>query len=1102
MSKVPYTKEQEAAIGARGHVIVSASAGSGKTFVMIERLVSLILGGADVRRVLAVTFTDKAAAQMHEKLRAALIRSIAETEDGPLRTRLKEQLAALPLADVCTIHSFCSRIVRTHFFLADTDAAFRIVNSGDKEGKQLLTRALDEALDDAYEEGGEPFARLLSAFFRKKDDSLREMVLSALDALRGSLDYRERLAGMGRSGMFADAVRFLEEDVKERLALFSETAAACRAAFAADDPRGIPLCECILRDAALLASSPDLFAMAETARRLKGTLSYPSKPSEKKNSTEETRRFIRRIGAASTAMKALIAELAAVGPREEEEACCARAAELAAALGALALRCDDIYTRLKRERGVLDYNDLEHRAVRVLSDAEALQAVRDKYDYVFVDEYQDVNPAQEEILSRIGGKDVFLVGDRKQSIYSFRGSKSRYFTQKTQEYAPALPLSKNFRSAPAILDAVNLVFSAIMTRETCGFEYLPDSRLCGGERYGMRTGEVLIHPVPKEKQKKGSEPARLHGVYSVMEGAFAQKKADAETEAVVRIIEEEISSGVFFDPDAEKERKVTFGDIAVLVRKSTSSAKALIAALSERGIPVTASASTDVRTFWEVRLLLDWLSFLDNAEQDIPLASAMLSSIGGFCEEDLAAVRLRFPSCYTFRDACRQYADPRKMADGLADRLRGFFARVAAYRAEAQVCTASEVMGMLLADGLEAEIASRRDGAARLRRVRFLVGQAEGSVHEFLARLGSDPVECPESDGEDAVKVITMHRSKGLEYPVVILPYLGEAFGGKKNKEFIFSETFGIALKSYDEATKVVRGTLARKAAEAENAREEVRDELDLLYVAMTRAQYRLHLVYEPKPPALCVQRAECYTDFFDFSLLGRAETALPPGQLPPPREAIAGDPSSEDVSAILRAYGQPYRYAASVSVPVKSSATQLVGAAAREGVRGGSDGAAATAEEGTAYHAFLQYVTFGASAREELARMQRENILPEEQLALLDADRLEAILNIPCLRGLEACEVWREQKFLVRLRWDALIPDGAAEETVFQGAIDLLVRDGDGYRIVDYKFSSHTDEELRARYAPQIALYRKAAARILNVEEGTIRASIVNIRLCREIAL
>ncbi|MGN0822453.1 MAG: UvrD-helicase domain-containing protein, partial [Candidatus Gallimonas sp.] len=605
---VTYTEEQARAIAARGKVIVSASAGSGKTFVMIERLVSLILGGADVREVLAVTFTNKAAAQMREKLRSALLKKIGET-DGEERARLKDQLNALPMAEISTIHAFCGRLVRANFYLAGVDAAFRIVSPDDSDGQELSARAMEETFENAYAEGGEAFRRLLSVYFRKKKDArLRSAVASLHRKFRGLSEYREKLAAVGKESLFEEACAYLAEDYRTRAREIAESAEELAPCFDGRSAKAGAVCADVLGAARELLERDDLFALC--------ALPAPNisrMPPTTRAVGEEAVR-LKRLSALSKRIKALYSELRVYGSREEEEARCRDAEELAAALAELTLRYDGIYERLKAERGVLDYDDLEHFALKVLSDGDALAAVRERYKYLFVDEYQDVNPAQEKLLSLVGGEEIFLVGDRKQSIYGFRGSKSEYFTQKTEAFGQTLCLTENFRSAAAVLDAVNRVFTRAMTPSVCGFAYA-ENLLRGGRRYGTHEGSVCFHRIPTEKREK-QPPAE---VYSVCADQTA-KKRDAQAEEIVRIVRDELGSAIF-DADLGEERRVRLGDVAVLVRKTTGDAERVVAALSDCGIPVTATAKVNLCEFREIRLLLDWLSYLDNAEQDVPFAA-------------------------------------------------------------------------------------------------------------------------------------------------------------------------------------------------------------------------------------------------------------------------------------------------------------------------------------------------------------------------------------------------------------------------------------------------------------------------------------------------
>ena len=1111
------TGEQQSAVEARGSVIVSAAAGSGKTFVMIERLVSLVLGGTDVKSILAVTFTNKAAAQMRDRLRKALLKGIGE-RTGEERERLKAQLKALPLAEISTIHAFCARLVRTYFYAVGADPAFRVTDPSDAVCSELSARAMETVFEAAYERDDQDLRLLLSAYFRKKkDDALRAIVKDLYAAVRGVADYRKILASFGAEDLFRKACADLYASFCGRLCEIGKGLSARREVYAALGEKALSAAEGLSSACDALKNAGGLFAMREAAASLPP---LPRTPSKRSPSAEE-KGALAFLSGARKELKAVAEELISFAAEEEEHARCLSADRLAAALGKFALAYDEAYTAEKREAGVLDYNDLEQFALQIL-EGDLGAEIRAKYAAVFVDEYQDVNPVQDRILTAIGGKEVFFVGDAKQAIYGFRGSNSEFFEEKARSLPASLLLTANFRSAPAVLEAVNRVFTALSP------DYVP---MRGGERYGAHTGEVQFHLVEKDRR----ETAPPEGVYSVLEHT-GRARRDALAEEVARIVERERGSGTWYDadePDGKKrEKRVRYGDIAVLTRRRAGEAEGIVRALGERGIPVSAAAEVNICDFFEARLILDWLSYLDNPEQDIPLVTAMLSAAGGFTEEELTKVRAAFPERKkeSFRALLKDYLAAHK--DGISEKAAAFFALSETLRAHMRVRTAEEIVGELLSLGLEAQIAAKEGGGSRLARVRRLAAEgAETDVHTFLSRLRATGFSLgfSEGGGEDAVRVVTMHASKGLEYPVVILAGTDVRFRGDDRAEVLFTERYLAAPKAYDAEKKLVYGTVLRRAAALSGLEKERAQERNLLYVGMTRAKYRLHvMVKEGTGGALTPAFAKCFADFFDFPALADLFVAEEPAaQSPVSRRALAGEADPALVARILEVYNRPYAFEQSVSLPVKSSATALMEAAASAHARGKSGGAgapeaapafngftpapaeltpaediAASREEGVAYHAFLQHVRFGQSAAEELARMRRENILPPAQAALLRESQLGKILALPCFAGISRKKIWREQTFLVGLQADELLPTDAADTVIFQGAIDLLCEDEEGYLIIDYKYSSLGDEALRKKYAVQLLLYRKAVARVMKIDERTVRARIVNIARCREIEL
>ena len=1092
------TPEQQKAVAARGKVIVSASAGSGKTFVMIERLVSLILGGEDVRRILAVTFTNKAASQMRERLRLALLKGIAERE-GAERERLKDQLAALPLAEISTIHAFCGRLVRTYFYAAGVDPAFRITGAEDAEGMELSARAMDAAFEEAYREKSGGFSALLSVYFRRrKDSALRKLVLGLHKKARGLPDYERLLTDMGTSDRFDEACEGIMSDMIMRADMVIGGLARYGHVYAALGEKFVSLAQELTSACALLKGQGDLFAMRDAALSLPPFARMPVK----RNASEEERAAIACLSGAKKAVGAIAEELGALSSREEEAQRCRNASQTAAALGKLVLAYDRYYAREKAEAGVLDYDDLEHEALRLLDNGAVRAELAEKYRAVFVDEYQDVNPVQEDILSRLSGEEVFLVGDAKQAIYGFRGSRSRYFTEKTHQLPVSLDLSVNFRSAPAVLDAVNLVFAPLVEG------YVP---MRGGERYGTHAGEVKFWLLPREKAER-TPPDR---VYSVMEHT-GEEESDPLGERVAGLVEEELGK-TWYDADAGCEKKVTLGDIAVLTRRRGGEAQLVARALLSRGIPVTTAAEVNVCDFFEARLLIDWLSFLDNGQQDIPFATALLSAVGGLTEADLTRVRLA-PEGKTgsFREACAAFCSAHP-ADPTAKKLQAFFRMAEELRAHSRVRTAAEVMNELLALGLEAQIAARPGGGSRLARVRRLVAEgADVSVNAFLSRLKATGyfLGFAESGGEDSVKIVTMHASKGLEYPVVILAGTDVRFrSGGEQDEVLWTDKFFAAPKAYDVENKLSYTTVVRRASALYALAEERKEECNLLYVGMTRAKYRLHIVFrEREGGALSPLLATRGAEFFDFQacahlFAAEEETA----RRAPARRALVYRPDEALRDAVLAVYGRPYAFEVSTRLRVKSSATDLLRARRGELLPGREEdtfldeeepfGGRTSVEAGIAYHAFLQHVRFGAQPEEELARMLREGLLTAEQGALLDPGELQKILSVPCLAALPGKRILREQTFLMRLPAGEMTEGAPDDEIVFQGAIDLLVC-GETYEVIDYKYSVLPDGALAEKYGVQIALYKKAVAHVMGVREDAVRARIVNIARCREIPM
>lgn len=1131
-----YTPEQQAVLDAKGKIIVSASAGSGKTFVMIERMIACILNGCDVDRMLAVTFTKKAAAQMREKIRKKIIERLnTPSVTAEEKERLKRQLTLLPMAEISTIHSFCTRLIRTHFFQADVDGAFEVFGDDDADEKALKNEAIEEVFSAAYDRADPEFLDLLAIYYRKKkDDTFRELILSLYEKLRLHDDYRLTL----------ETIRSGEDDLLDHVAadLFARLKKECR--YLSDR-----LHECYDLLSALgntktlqrieevggvlegLMQQTDYFAACAYTAVHPLTLTKERCVRDKKIAAkreagvplteEEQKKALRQEQLFSliaqedyyhkNVIKPMLDELIGNGNREKEGACLDLAQKTARKLVKFILEYDDCYTRFKRERAKLDYTDLELVALKLLLDESIAREVRERFDYVFVDEYQDVNPVQEKLISLVGGAEVFLVGDVKQAIYAFRGSKSEYFTQKEEEYEKvghALALSANFRSTKGVLDTVNRVFERIMRRETCGIEYA-QKPMRGGSQYGDDEGRVQLHLLTEESD---GEEEDGRGVYSVLEsyrrgGTPVQENTLAKT--VYQIIDEEIHS-TWFDTDEGSFRPVMYGDIAILSRKKEGKISDIVSYLVANGVPVSSESPTNLCDFPEIRQAIDLLSLLDNPRQDIPLCSALLSDMGGLNNDDLAKIRLSAPNS-GFRLAAEGYS--KRVGDPLAEKLRTFYQKIEHYARLSHILPASELLIRLLSEtGIEAGWLAKERGEACCRRLRMFVKKAEGkNLHRFLEYLKGLNYKIPvcERGGENAVKVGTIHASKGLEYPVVLLVDLDTAFHGADTDEVLVSEKYGPAPKSYDEEKRTVGNTLLRKLIMQESREDELKGEFNLLYVAMTRAKYALHVlidaehkgIYDP----LYARRFSDLLPWECFETLGEVIERQPSLR----RQLILEEPDETLKEEIKNAFAFVYPHAADLTLPVKSSASYILQTEDKQEHYRPHVFLPDPEEEdveknriGTAYHAFLQFASFSADGAEELRRMKKDKVLPAGQLALLSEEKAQKILGMSVFKRLAGADLYREQPFIVRLPAREVMDVASDGETLFQGFIDLLAVSKTGVEVVDYKYSGKDAESIRRFYAPQLRLYRKAVAKILKIKEENIRTTVVNIQRCEEIPL
>lgn len=1124
-----FTIEQKRAIEARGNVLVSASAGAGKTSVMIKRLAGILEGGADLSEVLAVTFTKKASTQMKDRLRSELILRL-RTAGGEKREHIRAQLNKINTADISTIHSFCARLARTYFYVLGIDSTFEIL-SGSADEKTLKSRAMDDMFSDLYAAHDSDFYLVLERLRKKRsDEALKETLFDSYEKARIQAGYRRKLES------YQDT--FTEEGFKKVLREYTEVIKSCCKQLVSlienfgktFSPAGnkdgyIKILNQYAETLNSFIASGDVFAPPPRLTNLKKPKTTPATAEDDVKFSDFCDRIKKRF-------KQLFKDLES---GEEERRRYLSCGELARAYTRLLLEFDARYTAVKREENKLDYADLEHCCFELLQGENCDKDVRDKirstYKYVFVDEYQDVNPIQDEIITAVAGGDVFCVGDIKQAIYGFRGSRSDFFTKKGASMGADgtfIVLPDNFRSSESVIDFVNRLFGEIMRPPLTRFDYANGHAMRGGSRYPQTlqgSAEICLFDSGERDKTSAAE------VYSVVSASLGGREISAEGKAVLKLIDEALAS-TYYDPDEGCEKKVRLGDICVLVRKhANKSAQNVLRALTSV-YPVAGAAGANICDRPEIKQILDVLSYLNNARQEIPMVSAMLSPVGNFTEEELVKVRkfcLKFKDDLPFSDGFRLYA--REKRDSLAQKAAAFLNECERLRDISRCVGAGRLIDEIASVGGYASVFDSQNKLTALRTLQkeAYTPSGELTLCEFLTKLdrGGRRISAPDALAADCVKFMTMHASKGLEFPVVILADISSPFKGDDKAEMPYGP-FGFAPRYFDEERRACASTILRRLYKLNADKEELENEINLFYVACTRAKYALRVlcedgaVYDPVNAAY----AQNYAALFDMAGLPVRKIECGDTACAENSGGTCKEVDADALEILKKARAFKYGYRLGTELPVKSSASRLISQNQEnceylfDEPADEEDGATGV-EAGIAYHRFLQLADLSVNDKrgvnEQLAAWQIDGLITAEQRKLLDIDKIIKILSIPAIKEAAEKKNYREREFVCRLpSGDYLkLKEGADEDlnagaddgngVIVQGAIDLLcVEERDGKiisaDITDYKYSVRGDEYLKKKYAPQLALYKSVVCAIYNLKPENVGVRLINIRSCKTV--
>ncbi len=1090
MSK--FTEKQRAVIDHDfGNIVVSASAGSGKTSVMIERLIRLIEEDkASVKDILAVTFTRMAASEMREKLSKAIIQKIKEGKDVK---RMKEELDNISSASISTIDSFLNGLIKKYFYLVDVDPSFSIVAEG--EQKIIQATALDEVLERLYDEGGEHIERLTSVFNRGRSDrNLREQILKVYEFIESQTDefaYLEySLSNYSKEGVKRIEEWFVERFRKRLQAVFRDISKLDDKAKEVSK-KFYDFCEALIAEALAFLQNPSV----ESCRIY--SLYTPLKPRLVKSDSLEVKEISEEAALVLERVKAIKADIKAVfldGEEERIEKAKASGEILESLIFVVKLFYQE-YSQLKREKNLLDYSDLSHFAYRLLQIKEVQNDVKSTYKFVLVDEYQDTNGIQEAIFQLLKNGNQFIVGDVKQSIYGFRGCDSSIFQSRievAEQVSAHVELDWNFRSAKSVIDSVNKVFSCAMTVDSFGVDY-KSHPMVYGRLYGDYNGEATVYYVDEKKEKT---KAPNMGVYSIEKGLKEDVKTSQKIEGAVRLLVEKSLNKSIFDVKEGRMRPVEYKDIAILVRKNKGIADRVLKELDMAGIPVLSESKRSIGDYPEIAAIINILECIYTHDNDVALCAALKSPMGGLSDKELLTVRQDGGEGSFFK-ACNKCMT---RADLIGAKLRSFFDYLKDIRLLANFEGAPTIVRRIMNEkDFYSKILSERGGELKLKRIeRFLAegrkGDEELSVGDFLDALSTSLSDMTLSSGggDNAVKIVSMHSSKGLEYPVVIIAELAEQWNRVDAKsEIRLDRVGGVGLKYYDHATKKAEDNIVCQYVKALKGDGNFKDELRLLYVAMTRAKCILNVVVKKplqeehvldlsKVSSHVDLLAQSDMDYVDFEVEERAF------EKEERRKPIIPEPEKSLVDEMKSFVSFSYPYEKDTRLSLKRSVTAVTKSGLEKEedlyfeiapIFGGSD-----VETGNAYHRFLELVDFEKiNDNGYIDGLLDSNLLKNER-NILQKEVCLNILKSSVFEKLKGYKLYREQPFIVTVPPLLAFEEGS-DDVLLQGTIDLLAIKNGRAIIVDYKHSGARRQTLVERYKKQLELYAYAVEKSLNVE-------------------
>jgi len=1093
---VNWTKEQREAIETTGkNLLVSASAGSGKTTVMINRVIELMIKEhIPITNFLVVTFTNASAEDMKKRLIDSLLLL-------PADEFVLNQIENISTSDISNLHSFCSRLITTYFYEIGIDPSYHIVD--ETESKFLKEKAISRLFEIKENEYNEDFFMLFDMFQKKRKTSeLKEIIFKFNNFLNSNVDsktwfdeklklsYDENLETNDCAKLIknyvCNSILELQEEIGEFIKFCQSADFNKYANYFIDLYEKIGS---ISYKKSFISNAKNLFS-----------IEFDRLPSEKIDSEYEF--VIYEADKLNKLVKKQIDNFKSNFVSGDENVLkngIKSAKQVLEKLFVLVQEFNGIYSKLKLEVCGLDFNDLEFYALKILSNKDILSSVKEKYKYVFVDEYQDINSVQEKIISLISSENNrFMVGDIKQSIYRFRLCDPEIFLSKYSEYSTftemnkVIPLNCNFRSDKKILKFVDDVFSGVMTAKFGGIDYEKDSKFVAGENNLDNENSMNLLYIDTELPRP--EKQELKGIYSVknhiQEEDEELKKAIAEASLVARKIAELV--------DLNSPNHLKYEDIAILVSSRNDAVAKFIETLQSFNIPVSSDEKYDLMKKSYIQEIVNFIKYACNKNDDILLFKVLKSKLFDFSDSELVSIRkldnkLKFYECFELYEKIED--------EKLRNKILKFKSIYEKYNKLVGVLKIKEIANLVVDEFCLNEInLTNIDGEKINKEIeKFIEFLPDVGVFEFVTSYENFAIEIENECGGDAVKLMTIHKSKGIEFKVVFLINTCNEINLKSTYgSILFNKDFGVGVDYFDLSSRIKIPSLPISAIRMLEKRKIVEEQQRVLYVALTRAVEKLFVICSKSEKDLNKEfpnRPNSFINWFEKFISNELEgnhldyLNFEKYDI----QDLLVNVKKEDKQILFKEEKvncpTPFEYGhfGSVDLPLKNSISKILNSKNdeenfyEENVFS-EENISSSSERGTVYHKVLQNIDLKSLNNLEEQFEKIKNNFSEKELKIIDFEKVKKTLEMPFFK--QICDddiILKEREFLSEMSAKIVNSQASEDDTfILQGVIDLIVIHENEVVILDYKTGKISEEKLN-NYKFQIECYSSVCERWLD---------------------